>query len=93
MTLETDIVFSVLFGSVIFPVTIGWTVSDGWLRGLGFEDPAHAAPTYLLGAICGLVGNLIVGLKFEHRLNVFSQVLSKKDKNGIKSNGMDTSLP
>ena len=72
VTMETDILFSVLFGSVIYPVTIAWAVSDGWLKGLGFEDPAHASSTYLLGAVCGLVGNLTVGLKFEHKKNVFS---------------------
>jgi ammonia channel protein AmtB len=80
VTLETDIMFSILFGSVIYPITIAWVVSDGWLRGLGFEDPSHSAPVYLLGTVCGFVGNMIVGLKFEHRKSVFSQVLVKKEQ-------------
>lgn len=79
VTLETDILFSILFGSIIFPVSIAWTVSDGWLRGLGYEDPTHASSTFFLATVCGFVGNLVVGAKFEFRKNVFSQVLSKKD--------------
>jgi hypothetical protein len=42
-TFEADILFSVIFGAIIYPVGISWTVGDGWLNALGFIDPAHCA--------------------------------------------------
>lgn len=77
-TFEGDILFSVLFATIIYPVCTSWIVGQGWLKSLGFEDPAHATACLLLGSVSGFVGNIMVGTKFEHKRNVFSLTYSNK---------------
>jgi ammonia channel protein AmtB len=70
VTYETSILFSILFGSIIFPIALIWT--NGWLESVGFSDPNHSQSIYLASAICGYVCNIVVGLKFEHKKNIFT---------------------
>lgn len=77
MTYETSILFSILFGSIIFPITLIWT--NGWLESVGFEDPNHSQSIYLLAAICGYASNTVAGLKFQHKKNIFTAYFQKQN--------------
>lgn len=66
-SIETDILISIMFGAVIYPTTIAWTSKGGWLYLYGFTDPSDSTAVLLLPVVCGLVGNLHMGLKFEDK--------------------------
>jgi len=39
---------------------------------MGFQDPTLSCCTYLIGAASGLVGNIILGQKFDQRSNALN---------------------
>jgi len=77
-SIETDILYSIIYGAVIFPVGIAWINDGGWLCALGFLDPVHSSCTYLISAISGLIGNIMIGSRFENKNNVFNQTFKQK---------------
>mmetsp|Transcript_45828 Transcript_45828/g.38605 ORF Transcript_45828/g.38605 Transcript_45828/m.38605 type:complete len:136 (+) Transcript_45828:295-702(+) len=46
----------------IYPVVVHWTWADGgWLAELGYTDFAGSGIVHLQGAVCGLIGAIILG--------------------------------
>lgn len=63
--------FSFLMSFFIYPVVACWEWnSGGWLALRGFHDFAGCGPIHTLGGICGLVGGLICGTRY----NRFSDI-------------------
>lgn len=54
---------------------------------MGFQDPALSCCTYLIGAASGLIGNLLLGQKFDQKSNALnaSQKNHKVDPKAKKS--------
>jgi Amt family ammonium transporter len=63
--IETYGVFSFLMTFFIYPVVACWEWnSTGWLYVKGFHDFAGCGPIHVLGGICGLVGSIIAGTRY-----------------------------
>ncbi|MGQ9866445.1 MAG: ammonium transporter [Pseudanabaenaceae cyanobacterium] len=57
-----DIIYSVLMGSVVYPVVAHWAWNEGgWLSQLGFRDFAGSAVVHSVGGITALVGAAFLG--------------------------------
>ena len=65
------LLFAVLMGSFLYPVTGHWIWGGGWLSALGFHDFAGSTVVHSIGGWVGLTGSLMVGAR-----------MGKYDENG-----------
>jgi ammonia channel protein AmtB len=70
-TFEADIVFSIAFGALIFPMIASWTTAGGWLYDAGFHDVDLDCAGFLCSVICGLIVNLQIGHCFDSKQTTF----------------------
>jgi Amt family ammonium transporter len=63
--IETYGAFSFLITLFIYPIVAGWEWNPaGWLAVKGFHDFAGCAAIHTLGGICGLVGTIMCGPRY-----------------------------
>ena len=56
------IVYSIMITGFIYPIIAHWAWhKDGWLMQKGFHDFAGSAVVHLTGAVCALVGCVLMG--------------------------------
>ncbi|MFI3265974.1 MAG: ammonium transporter [Rikenellaceae bacterium] len=55
------LIYSLLLGTLVYPISGHWAWGGGWLADLGFNDFAGSAIVHSVGGWCALVGAAIVG--------------------------------
>ena len=88
---DSYIVFSVLMGTVIYPICSSWTLGEGWLHSLNFHDAAGAGSIHMLGGAVGFMGTWLLGPRSgifdKTTVNMLVKAAEKKRLRGNSTQG------
>lgn len=55
------IIYSIIIAGITYPIVIHWIWGGGWLSQQGFLDFAGSTAVHLAGAMCALIGAILLG--------------------------------